>query len=136
MHHTSVYSQEDSRPWGKDHRKSAEHTHTPVGWPAWWRDEEETETRRNTAGDRQGAVAVRRRAACWGLWCPVREGLLLKGEEAQRDTEPVLLPPSRLHPMSRTFLTNRALTFNPEKKRNSSPRQIHKYAALETKRKM
>lgn len=93
------------------------------------------ETECNTAGDRQGAVAVRRRDACWGLWCPVREGLLLKGEEAQRDTELVLLPPSRLHPVSRTFLTNRALTIDPEKKRKSSSRQIHKYAALETKRK-
>lgn len=91
MHHTSVYSQ-DSRQWGKDHGKSAEHTHTPVRWPAWWRDEE-TETACNTAGDRQGAVVVRRKDACWGLWCPVREGLLLKGEEAQSDTELVLLPP-------------------------------------------
>lgn len=45
-------------------------------------------------------------------------------------------PPNRLHPMSRTFLTDRALTFDPEKKRNYSPRQIHKYTALEMKRKM
>lgn len=52
-----------------------------------------TETACNTAGDRQGAVVARRKDACWGLWCPVREGLLLKGEEAQSDTELVLLPP-------------------------------------------
>lgn len=125
MPHTSVYSQEDSKQWGKDHRKSAEHTHTP-----------ETETGCNTTGDRQGAEAVRRRDACWGLWCPVREGLLLKGEEARSDTELVLLPPSRLHPVNRTFLTDRALIFNPEKKRNHSPRQTHKYTALEMNRKM
>lgn len=54
---------------------------------------EETETACNTAGGRQGAVAARRKDACWGLWCPVRESLLLKGEEAQSDTELALLSP-------------------------------------------
>lgn len=116
MRHTSVYSQEDSGQWGKDHRKCVEHTLTPVRWPAWSRDEAQTETGCNAVGDRQGAVAVRRRDACWGLWCPVREGLLLMGEEAQSDTEFVLLPPNRFHPVSRTFPTDRALTFDPEKK--------------------
>lgn len=111
-------------------------TPTPLSDARRGGDEEETETGCNTTGDRQGAEAVRRRDACWGLWCPVREGLLSKGEEARSDTELVLLPPNRLHPVSRTFLTDRALIFNPEKKRNYSPRQMHKYTALEMKRKM
>lgn len=49
---------------------------------------------------------ARRRDACWGLWGPVSEGLLLKGEEAQSNTELVLLPPNHLHPVSTTFLTD------------------------------
>lgn len=85
MRHTCMYSQEDSRQWGKDHRVSAEHTHTPVRWPERWRDGEETKTGCNMEGDIQGAVEVRRRDACWGLWCPVRKGLLLKGGEAKSD---------------------------------------------------
>lgn len=129
MHHTRVYSREDS---GEKTTERVENTPTPLSG-----GEMERKPRRgsNMAGDRQGAVVVRRRDACWGLWRPVREGLLLKGEEAQSDTELVLLPPNRLHPVSRTFLTDRALTFNPEKKRNYSPRQIHKYTALKMKKK-
>lgn len=91
MCHTSVYSREGSRQWGQEHKKSAEHAHKS----AWGRDEEETATddddkRCYAPGDRQGAVVARRRDACWGLWYPVGDRLLLQDEGAQSNTELVL----------------------------------------------
>lgn len=77
---------------GKEHEKSAEHPHES----AWWRDEEETATdddddeRCYAPGGRQGAVVAKRRDACWGLWYPVGDGLLLQDEGAQSNTELVL----------------------------------------------
>lgn len=116
MRHTSVYSQRTADS-GEKTTERVLHTPTPVTWPERRsRDEEETETGCNTAGGRQGAVAERTRDACWGLCCPVREGLLSKGEEAQSDTQLVLLPPIRLHPVSKSFLTDRALTLKIKEK--------------------
>lgn len=117
------------RQWGKE-RKGAEHTRNL----AWWSDEEETgtdddDTRCYAPGDRQGAVVAKRRDACWGLWGPVSEGLLLKGEEAQSNTEFVLWPPIIFIPWVQ--LSWQTLSINPEKKEIFTKTNSWIYTVLE-----